>query len=306
MTATAASEARPLPPGWLVWAALGVVYVVWGSTYLAIRVVVEDLPAMLSGGVRFFLAGTVMLAVVAARVSRDVLRSVDARQLGWAAFCGCALATGGNGLVTVAEQSIASGPAALIIAAVPMWVVLMRRVAGESVSRVTLIGVVVGLGGVALLMLPGGGGHSEPLGFFLLVCASLSWATGSFASSRVSLPPNAFLSTALQMMFGGLLGVAIGLSLGEAGEVHASAFDVDAVLAWVYLVVFGSLLAFTAYVWLLQNAPISRVATYAYVNPVIAVLLGALILSEDLTLTIVAGAVVIVGSVAAIIRQETA
>jgi drug/metabolite transporter (DMT)-like permease len=170
---------------------------------------------------------------------------------------------------------------------------------------VTLVGVAFGFGGVALLMLPGGGGHSEPLGFFLVVCASLSWATGSFVSSRVELPANPFLSTALQMIFGGVLGVAIGLAFGEAGEVHASAFDTDAVLAWAYLIVFGSLLAFTAYVWLLQNAPISRVATYAYVNPVIAIFLGALILSEDVTLTILAGATIIVCSVALIIRQET-
>jgi drug/metabolite transporter (DMT)-like permease len=292
-------------PAWLVWAALVVVYIVWGSTYLAIKVVVEDLPAMLSGGLRFFLAGAVMLAVVAVRVPSSVLRSVNGRQLGWAAFCGCALATGGNGLVMVAEQSIASGVAALIVAMVPVWVVLMRRATGEAVSRVTLAGVAFGFGGVALLMLPGGGGHSEPLGFFLVLCASLSWATGSFVSSRVELPANPFLSTALQMVFGGLLGVAIGLAFGEGGEVHASAFDTDAVLAWVYLIVFGSLLAFTAYVWLLQNAPISRVATYAYVNPVIAILLGALILSEDVTLTILAGATIIVCSVAAIIRQET-
>lgn len=292
-------------PAWLVWAALIVVYVVWGSTYLAIRVVVEDLPAMLSGGLRFFLAGVVMLAVVAVRVPSSVLRSVDLRQLGWAAFCGCALATGGNGLVMVAEQSIASGLAALIVAMVPVWVVLLRRASGERVSRVTLVGVAFGFGGVALLMLPGGGGDSEPLGFFLVVLASFSWAAGSFASSRVTLPANPFLSTALQMIFGGLLGVLIGLAFGEAGDVRADAFDADAVLAWVYLIVFGSLLAFTAYVWLLQNAPISRVATYAYVNPVIAIALGALILSEEVTLTILAGATIIVGSVAAIIRQET-
>jgi drug/metabolite transporter (DMT)-like permease len=137
------------------------------------------------------------------------------------------------------------------------------------------------------------------------VIASLSWATGSFTSSRVTLPSNPFLSTALQMMCGGLLMLFIGLVAGETGDVHSDAFHTDAVLAWAYLVVFGSLVAFTAYVWLLQNAPISKVATYAYVNPVIAILLGALILSEDVTLTILAGAVIIVGSVAAIVRQES-
>jgi drug/metabolite transporter (DMT)-like permease len=288
-----------------VWTGLGIVYVVWGSTYLAIRVVVEDLPAMLSGGTRFLTAGLIMLAIVTARVPRSVLISVSGRQLAWAAFCGCALAAGGNGLVMVAEKSIASGLAALIVAMVPVWVVLMRRASGDRVARVTLIGVVFGFSGVALLLLPGGGGDSEPLGFFLVLCASLSWATGSFASSRVSLPANPFLSTALQMTFGGLLMLFIGLVAGETADVHSDAFDTDAVLAWVYLTVFGSLVAFTAYVWLLQNAPISKVATYAYVNPVIAILLGALILSEDVTLTILAGAAIIVGSVAAIVRQES-
>jgi drug/metabolite transporter (DMT)-like permease len=297
-------ELSPERPAWLVWAALLVVYVVWGSTYLAIRVVVEDLPAMLSGGLRFFLAGVIMLAVVAVRVPSSVLRSVSGRQLGWAAFCGCALATGGNGLVMVAEQSITSGLAALIVAMVPVWVVLMRRGTGEAVSRVTLVGVAFGFGGVALLMLPGGGGHSEPLGFFLVVCASLSWATGSFVSSRVELPANPFLSTALQMIFGGVLGVAIGLAFGEAGEVHASAFDTDAVLAWAYLIVFGSLLAFTAYVWLLQNAPISRVATYAYVNPVIAVVLGVWLADERFGPFQLLGGLLVVVAVVLVVRAE--
>jgi len=306
VTTASATATRAEVPAWQVWTGLAIVYVVWGSTYLAIRVVVEDLPAMLSGGARFFLAGLIMLAVVAARVPRSAFAALDRRQVGWAAFCGCALATGGNGLVMVAEQSIASGLAALVISMVPVWVVLMRRASGERVARATLIGVVFGFTGVALLLLPGGGGHSEPLGFFLVLGASLSWATGSFASSRVSLPANPFLSTALQMTFGGLLGIAIGLVAGEAGEVHSSAFDVDAVLAWVYLIVFGSLVAFTAYVWLLRNAPISKVATYAYVNPVIAIVLGALILSEDVTLTILAGAAIIVASVAAVVSQESA
>jgi drug/metabolite transporter (DMT)-like permease len=305
VTSAAATATRVAAPAWQVWTGLSIVYVVWGSTYLAIRVVVEDLPAMLSGGTRFLIAGLIMLAIVAARVDRSVLTSVTRGELAWAAFCGTALAAGGNGLVMVAEQSIASGLAALIVAMVPVWVVLMRRASGERVARVTLIGVVFGFGGVALLLLPGGGGHSEPLGFFLVVIASLSWATGSFASSRVSLPGNPFLSTALQMSIGGVVMLLIGLMFGETCDVHADAFDVDAVLAWAYLIVFGSLIAFTAYVWLLQNAPISKVATYAYVNPVIAILLGAVILSEDVTLTILAGAVIIVGSVAAIVRHES-
>jgi drug/metabolite transporter (DMT)-like permease len=302
VTAPAVTVARPTARPWQIWTALAIVYVVWGSTYLAIRVLVEDVPAMISGGLRFLLAGLIMMVVVAARAGVVV----DRRQLLWTAVCGCLLVTGGNGLVMVAEQSIASGVAALIIAMVPVWVVLMRRATGEAVSGVTMAGVAFGFAGVALLLLPGGGGHSEPLGFVLLLSASLSWATGSFFSSRVTLPANPFLSTAFQMIFGGLLSIAIGVAFGEVGQVSADSFTTDAVIAWAYLVLIGSLVAFTAYVWLLQNAPISRVATYAYVNPMIAIGLGAVVLSEDVTLTILAGAAIIVGSVAIVIRQESA
>jgi drug/metabolite transporter (DMT)-like permease len=296
---------RTEPQAWQIWSALSIVYVVWGSTYLAIRVIVETLPPMLIGGIRFTIAGLVMLAAIAARRGLQPIRSVDRRQLLWAAFIGSCLATGGNGLVMVGEQWIESGLAALIIAAVPLWVVLFRRLTGDTIAPVTLVGVACGFLGVGLLLLPGGGAHAEPLGFMFLVLASLSWATGSFVSSRVSLPPDAILSTGLQMTFGGLVGVIIGLAIGEADQIHADAFKTDAVIAFVYLILIGSLLAYTAYSWLLQNAPISKVSTYAFVNPVIAIFLGWLFLSEDVTLTIAAGAAVIVASVAAIVRQES-
>ena len=263
---------------------------------------------MLTGGVRFLIAGVLMLAyVLVRRGGLAALRSVDRRQLLWCAFVGACLATGGNGLVMVGEQWIESGLAALIIAAVPLWVVLFRRIAGERISYVTLIGVACGFAGVGLLLLPGGGGHAEPIGFLFLICASLSWATGSFASSRdmVELPRDPVLSTGLQMTAGGLLGIVVGFALGEFDEVGADAFATDSVIAFVYLILIGSLVAYTAYSWLLQNAPVSKVATYAFVNPVIAIFLGWLFLSEDVTLTIAAGATIIVASVAAIVRQES-
>jgi drug/metabolite transporter (DMT)-like permease len=293
------------PQAWQIWSALSIVYVVWGSTYLAIRVVVETLPPMLSGGVRFTIAGLVMLTVMAARRGLEPLRSLDRRQLASSAFIGGCLATGGNGLVSVGEQWIESGLAALIIAAIPLWVVLFRRLTGDRIAPATLVGVACGFTGVGLLLLPGGGAHAEPLGFMILLFASLSWATGSFMSARVPLPSDPVLSTGLQMTLGGLLGIVIGMALGEAGQVHADAFNTDAVIAFVYLILIGSLLAYTAYAWLLQNAPISKVATYAFVNPVIAIFLGWLFLSEDVTLTIAAGAAIIVASVAAIVRQES-
>jgi len=220
---------------------------------------------------------------------------------------GGALVLGGNGLVMVAEQEVPSGLAALIIAAVPLWVVVMRGVVGESIPRGTLVGVVVGFAGVALLLLPGGaeGERGGVGGFLLVVLASLSWALGSFMSKRADLPEDPFLSTSLQMLLGGAVCIPAGLAIGEAGEVDVAAFSTDSLIAFAYLVVIGSLLAFTAYVWLLQHAPISKVATYAYVNPVIAIFLGAVILSEDLTFTILLGALIIVGSVAAIVRRES-
>ena len=293
-------------PGWLVWAALGTVYVVWGSTYLAIRVAVETLPPFLTAGVRFVIAGAFVYAVLLALRGRAAVRVGRAELLG-SLLVGGALVAGGNGLVMVAEREVPSGLAALIIASVPLWVVVMRRVSGERVAAGTLAGVAVGFAGVAILVLPGGGGEQAgTVGFLLVLVASVSWAFGSFMSKRVSLPANPFASTAVQMVAGGALCLLAGLVTGEPWSVDAGRFSGESIAAFAYLIVAGSLLAFTAYVWVLQNAPISKVSTYAYVNPVIAVFLGWLILSEDITMTILVGASVIVSSVAAIVRRESA
>jgi drug/metabolite transporter (DMT)-like permease len=293
-------------PGWLVWTCLWIVYIVWGSTYLAIRVTVETMPPLLTGGVRFMIAGAVMYLVLLARGGREKVR-FEGRELLPSLLIGGALVLGGNGLVMVAEKEVPSGLAALIIAAVPLWVVVMRGIVGESIHRGTLIGVAVGFAGVALLLLPGGaeGERGGVGGFLLVVLASLSWALGSFMSKRADLPDDPFLSTALQMLLGGALCIPAGLAIGESGEVDVGAFSAKSLAAFAYLVVVGSLIAFTAYVWLLQHAPISKVATYAYVNPVIAIFLGAVILSEDITATILLGALIIVCSVAAIVRRES-
>jgi drug/metabolite transporter (DMT)-like permease len=297
-TATAA-------PASLVWLCLGIVYVVWGSTYLAIRVAVETMPPLLMGAARFTTAGLLLYAVARARGAQSA-RTLTRAQIGACWIVGSLLAAGGNGVVNVAEQYIPSSLAALVIASVPLWVVVMRRVTGESIPRLTLASVAVGFGGVALLLLPGGATHlGKPIGFFLVVCAAFSWALGSFSSRRLPLPPNALLSTAIQMFGGGLTLLVAGLALGEAPDVHPENFSTDSLLAFAYLIFIGSLVAYTAYVWLLQNAPISKVATYAYVNPVIAIFLGWAILSENVTATMLIGAVVIVASVAATVRRET-
>jgi drug/metabolite transporter (DMT)-like permease len=298
-------EVRGSGHGWRLWAALGTVYVVWGSTYLAIRVMVRTMPPLLAAGVRFATAGAIFWIVLRLASGADRVR-VTRRQLAGAALVGVLLPFGGNGLVTVAERDAPSGLAALIIGIVPLWVVLLRSAHGDRVPRMTLAGVVVGFAGLALVVLPGDRPGNAPLwAVLLLVAASLSWGAGSFYSKRLPLPEDALASTAFQMLTGGLAMVVVGLIAGEAGDVHLSKFSGESVLAFAYLIFVGSLLAFTAYVWLLRNAPITTVATYAFVNPVIAIFLGWAILSEDITLNVVAGAAAIVLSVAAVVRRES-
>jgi drug/metabolite transporter (DMT)-like permease len=293
-------------PAWQVWTCLAIVYVVWGSTYLAIRVAVETLPPLIASGVRFTFAGAIVYAFLYLRGGRERV-SFTREQLVSCAIIGGLLVTGGNGLVMVGELDVPSGLAALIIASVPLWVVVYRRAAGEAVAPGTLAGVAVGFAGLALLLLPSGGNDEveSAVGLVLLFLAAPCWALGSFLSKRRPLPADPFLSTALQMMLGGLIALVAGLARGESGDVDVGAFSADSLIAFGYLVVVGSLVAFTAYVWVLQHAPISKVATYAYVNPVIAILLGWAILSEEVTASIVAGAVVVVASVAAIVRRES-
>jgi drug/metabolite transporter (DMT)-like permease len=291
-------------PAWRVWLALGIVYVVWGSTYLFIRIAVETMPPLLMGAARFITAGLILYGIARLRGAPSV-RTLSRRQVLACAVIGPLLVTGGNGVVNVAEQYIPSGFAALIISSVPLWVVVMRRVSGESIPRVTLASVIVGFCGVAVLLLPGGGHGGQALGFGLVLFAAFSWALGSFSSRRAPLPPNALLSTSLQMFFGGMLALVLGLALGEGADVHPDKFSTDSWLAFAYLTLIGSLVAYTAYVWVLQHAPISKVATYAYVNPVIAIFLGWAVLSENVTLITLAGAAVIVCSVAATVRRES-
>ena len=303
-TAAAGAPSTPAaatPPAWLLWAALWTVYVVWGSTYLAIRVMVETMPPLLSAGARFSVAGAVLLAVLAARGHHV---RIDRATLLGAALVGTLL-MGANGVVTIAEQDVPSGLAALLVASVPLWVILLRRLARESVSRRSVLAVAVGFAGVALLLAPGEGPDGAPLlGLLGVVAAAAMWASGSFASPRVALPREPLVSVGWQMSLGGAACILVALALGEAGDVRPSAFSADSLLAFGYLVVFGSWVAFTAYAWLLQNAPLSRVATYAYVNPVVAIALGALVLGESITPLTVVAAAIIVTSVALVVRTE--
>jgi drug/metabolite transporter (DMT)-like permease len=270
-----------------VWIALWTVYVVWGSTYLGIRYMVETLPALLGSGMRFLL--------------------VPAREAAACAVPGIALLLGGNGLVAISENAgTPSGIAALVFASVPLWVVLFRALAGERVSRTAALWVGAGFVGVALLLLPGERPDDAPIGGILVVVAgAFFWASGSFASGRLPLPRDPIVSTSWQLVLGGGTMTLVGLVAGDAGELDLAAVSWRSAAGFAYLVVFGSLVAFFAYTWVLQHAPISQVATYAYVNPVVAIALGALLVGEELTPLVVIAAAVIVASVAGTVRSET-
>lgn len=284
------------------WTALWTVYLVWGSTYLGIKVMVETMPAFLSAGLRFGLAGAILATALALR-GRSL--RVSRRELAASAAMGAMLLTFGVGVVTLAETRIASGVAAIIASSVPLQVVLLRSLARERVPQATLAGVAAGLCGVALVVVPGGSGGSSLTGLLIMLSASVSWSLGSYFSRRLPLPADPFVATAWEMLAAGLFLGVLGVAAGEAGDLHPAAFSGASLGAFAYLVVAGSLVGFSAYVWLLHNVPISKVVTHQYVNPVVAVLLGAAFLSEKLAWTTALGAVLIVGSVFAVVRQET-
>lgn len=290
----------------LVAFALMIVYVVWGSTYLGIRVVVEEAPALTSMGARYLLAGVLVGLILVLRSGRARLR-ITRRQLLGCSVLGLLLPVLGNGLVAVGESEGApSGVTALLVAVAPLMITVFRFSSGDRPHRLSVLGVVLGLVGLSYLVLAGHQGTAEehiPLGAALIVFfASTCWAFGSWVQPRLPLPGDAFVMTVYEMITGGLVLLVVGFVRGE--RAHPGDYSTEAWLAWAYLVVFGAMIAFSAYVWLLGHAPISLVATYAYVNPVVAVILGALILDEPITTAIAIGGVVIVIAVAIVISVE--
>lgn len=288
----------------LVVAALLVVYVVWGSTYLAIRVVVEQAPPMLGMGTRYLAAAVLLGALLSFKGGVRRLR-VTRRELAGCAFLGLMLPVLGNGMVSVGEDHGApSGVTALLIAVAPLMITLFRFASGDRPRPWTWVGVLLGFAGLGYLVLADRGGTGPvPVGAALIVLfASTCWAFGSWSQPRLPLPKDAFAMTVHEMWTGGTMLVVLGLLRGE--RLSVSSYDGRTWVAWAYLVVFGSMVAFTAYVWLLSHAPISLVATYAYVNPVVAVLLGALILDEPVTGAVLVGGLVIVLAVAIVISVE--
>jgi drug/metabolite transporter (DMT)-like permease len=286
-----------------LWLGLTTLYLAWGSTYLAIRVMVETMPPLLAAGARFLAAGGILLGALAllGGIRRIRLRG---REVVGAMVLGGLILVGGIGLLTVAEQTVPSALSALVIASVPLWVVVLRLIMREHISPATLVGVAAGFGGVALLIVPGDRPQAAPLsGLLILVAAAISTALGAVATARLPLPTDAFLATALEMLGAGVLLLIVGALTGETRKLDLDQFSARSLVAFAYLVGVGSVLAYTAFVWLLQNAPVSLVATYAYVNPAVAVVLGWLVLSEEITVTMLAGALVIVASVAFVVRR---
>jgi drug/metabolite transporter (DMT)-like permease len=297
-TATASSAA--------IWVALAAVYVGWGGTYLAIRVAIETLPPLLMASVRFLVAGSLLYLWAIRRGDREGDRPTG-RQWRAATVIGVALLLGGNGLVVLAEQRVASGIAALLVATVPLWMVLLATVAlRERVRLLEWLGVLVGFGGLALLAWPTEAQTLDLLGIGMVVIASVSWASGSLYARRAPMPSRPLVGVAMEMLAGGLaLGIA-GILRGELGDVHPERFSFESLVGLLYLIVVGSWVAFSAYVWLLRVARTSLVSTYAYVNPIVAVVLGWLILSEPISVrTLVAGLVILVG-VALIVTARSA
>lgn len=307
---TSLSPTRPDVRSWLTFSALGTVYLVWGSTYLGMRVVATSLPAFGSAAARYGVAGAALAAIVAARLGVRALR-ITVRQILATTLVGTLLLGGGNGLIMLAESpsfGLPSGIAALLVALNPLLLVGLRAATGDRPRPSTIIGAMVGLAGLVLLFLPGlGNGRSNGLpiaGAVLVLVAVGCWSTGSFISQWLPLPANPFVTSAYEMLFGAAAMGVIALGRGEPAIWAVPDVPMRAWLSMLYLIVFGSLVAFTAYIWLLHHAPISLASTYAYVNPVIAVALGAALLGEALPAqTALASATVIIG-VALVVSTE--
>ncbi|MDZ4287003.1 MAG: EamA family transporter [Prosthecobacter sp.] len=302
---TAVSPSRPYAPVGLVIAAFAAVYLIWGSTYLGIRVAIDSIPPLLMAGTRFIIAGSVLYAVMR-------LRGVPRPEPGhWksAAIIGSLLLLAGNGGVCWAQQTVPSGVTALIVAAVPLWILLVEwlRRGGQRPTLRVVLGVIIGMAGVAIIISSRNAlGHPvvNPIAAVVLVGANICWAFGSVYSRQASRPQSPLLAIAMQMLTGGALQLLAGLMLGEGYDFDPSHITAASAWAFAYLTLIGSLVGFTAYVWLLQVSTPARVSTHAYVNPLVAVLLGHFILSEPFPQSILLAGALILAAVILITRPS--
>lgn len=309
LNSTAVVENSPQPkpkapaPLGLVIAAFAAVYIIWGSTYLGITLAVKSIPPFLMAGSRFILAGGFLLAVM-----RRLGQPWPSRREWFsAAVVGALLIFAGNGGVSWAQGRVASGITALIIASVPLWIMVVDwlRPGGLRPSRTVVLGLVTGAAGVIMIMLSRDShGHrtTDPLGATVLLGAALCWALGSIYARHSPKPASALTSVAMQMLAGGVLQFGVGLLMGEGARFHPDTVTASSAWAFVYLTLIGSLVGYTAYVWLLQVSTPAKVSTYAYVNPFVAVLLGHLVLKEEFPGAVVLAGALILASVILITR----
>jgi drug/metabolite transporter (DMT)-like permease len=289
-----------------VWTGILVLYVVWGSTYLGMKVAIDTIPPFVMGFLRFVPAGVLLAGAILIRERRSLHRPTRI-ELRDAAIVGVMLLVGGTGLVAWGEQTVQSGIAALLIGLTPMWLAVFGRLLfADRVPGLAAMGIAVGLVGVLVLAWPAGGaGQLDPAGLAVLVVAPMLWALGTlYAARRAVLPQPALFSTGIQMIAGGLAFLVAAVATGQTRGFELAAVSATSWFGIGYLVVVGSLVGFTTYAWLITVAPLPRVATYAYVNPVVAVFLGWLILGEPLTLRTGAAAIVIVLAVALIVTAR--
>ena len=293
----------------LLIAAFAAIYILWGSTYLAIKYAIETLPSFIMTGARFLVAGATLFMV--GRFSKDYEKPTFSE---WRAsfVVGTLLFLGGTGGVVLAEHYIPSSLAALLVATEPSWIVLLSWLwlKGARPNWKVALGLLIGFAGVYLLIGGASFGHAgngtnQLFGTVLVLASALAWATGSIYGVRALAPKSPILASGMQMLAGGSVLLFVGTLMGEWANFKISDVSLNSWLGLAYLLVFGSLIAFTAYSWLLKNAPPAMVATYAYVNPVIAVILGWAIAGESLTAQMLIGAGVIVGSVALITSQKS-
>jgi drug/metabolite transporter (DMT)-like permease len=293
-------------PGPQVWGPLVALWLIWGSTYLGIAIMGRSMPPMISNGMRFAAAALLLAGAMVLFRGPRVL-AITLPQLRSTAIMGTALLGVGIGTLSMAERYVPSGIAALLVSVMPLWILIFRMRAGERPANLTLLGVAAGMGGLILMLLPGGthpvaGTDGDVVKWSLaIMCSSFCWAFFSWRSSGYELPSNSLVTTVYEMAFAALALTLVGALRGE--RLHLDQIDSGSWWAWAYLVV-ASLGGYTAYTWLLGNAPLSLVSTYAYVNPVVAVLLGWVIIGEPLTTDVLLGLTVVVGGVMLVVTGE--
>jgi drug/metabolite transporter (DMT)-like permease len=295
------------PKKWQIVVAFAALYIVWGSTYLGIRFAIESIPPFLMAGVRYFTAGLIMFLI--ARIKTTLKSSW--KEWRTSLIVGACLLLGGNGAVTLSEKFISSGLAAVMVATVPIYVLLLGWISGMSPrpKPIVWLGLAGGFLGVVILMAPALGfsdaeSKNSLIGMSILLVGSFAWSAGSLYSSASKTSASPFVAAAQQMVCGGGLMILVGLTTGELRKFHPSEMSMLSLGAFVYLVLIGAIVGFTAYIWLLRNCDPQKVATYAYVNPIVAVLLGAAFAGEKIGGRILVAASLIIGSVALVITAQ--